>query len=119
MKDFRRLEVWQIAHDLTLKIYAASKRFPREEMFGVTSRLRRSAASIPYNIAEGCGLGTDAAFANALQTAYGSSSELDYQLLLALDLGYLPKDAYSPMYDQVRRVQKMLGALIAKVRGES
>ncbi len=113
MKDFRRLEV---AHDLTLKVYAASRRFPREEIFGVTSQLRRSAASIPYNICEGCGLGTDAAFANALQTSYGSSSELDYQLFLAHELGYLPANVYRPMFDQLQRVQRMLASLIAKVR---
>lgn len=117
MKDFRRLEVWKVSHDLTLKVYTASRRFPREEMFGVTSQLRRSAASIPCNICEGCGLGTDAAFANALQTAYGSSSELDYQLLLAHELGYMPANAYQPMLDQLKRVQRMLAALIAKVRG--
>ncbi len=119
MKNFRSLEVWKLAHELTLRVYAVSQRFPREEIFGLTSQIRRSAASVPYNIAEGCGMGTNAAFANCLQTSYGSSSELDYQLLLARDLGYLPAAGHEPLYERVQQVQRMLGALIRKVRRDS
>ncbi len=74
MKDFRRLKVWESAHELVLKVYAATRRFRREELFGMTSQMRRSSASIPYNIAEGCGMGTDAAFANSLQISFASSA---------------------------------------------
>ncbi len=119
MRDFRQLAVWKVSHDLTLKVYASSRRFPREEVFGLVSQMRRSAASIPYNISEGCGLGTNAAFANSLQIAYGSSSELDYQLQLALDLGYLPNPAYQSLSAHLQQLQKMLWSLLSKVRRAS
>ncbi len=116
MKDFRRLKVWGSAHELVLKVYAATRRFPREELFGMTSQMRRSSASIPYNIAEGCGMGTDAAFANSLQISFASSCELDYQLILARDLGYLSEAGYSPLEARVRDVQRMLNAFLARLR---
>jgi len=88
MKDFRELKVWEKAHQFTLVVYQATTAFPKEELFGLTSQMRRSAASIPTNIAEGCGRGSDDDFRRFLQIAMGSASELKYQLLLAHDLGY-------------------------------
>ena len=86
MKDFRDLKAWERAHPLTLAIYRATRAFPREELYGLTSQLRRGATSVSSNIAEGCGRGSDADFARCLQIAMGSASEVEYQLLLARDL---------------------------------
>jgi four helix bundle protein len=87
MRDFRTLKVWEKAHALVLSVYRATSSFPRDELFGLTSQMRRSAASIPTNIAEGCGANTDAEFARFCQYAVRSSCELEYQLLLSRDLG--------------------------------
>lgn len=119
MKDFRDLKVWQKSHELVLRIYAASRAFPREELYGVTSQMRRAASSVPTNIAEGCGRGTDPDFARFLQTAMGSASETDYLILLARDLGYLPDEEYASLNVSVSEVKRMLTGLMLKVRGSS
>jgi four helix bundle protein len=80
MKDFRTLAVWEKAHHFTLAIYRLSKTFPKEELFGLTSQIRRAAASIPTNIAEGCGRSTDPDFARFLQIAFGSACEVESDL---------------------------------------
>jgi four helix bundle protein len=116
MQDFRNLKVWQKGHALTLAVYRATARFPKEELFGLTSQMRRSAASIPTNLAEGCGRGTDADFGRFLQISMGSACELDYQLLLARDLGYLPEDVHADLFRDVTEIKRMLSALIVKVK---
>jgi four helix bundle protein len=83
MKDFRNLKVWEKAHGPTLAVYKASGRFPRQELFGLTSQMRRCSASIGANIAEGCGKLGNNEFHRYLQIASGSASELDYHFLLA------------------------------------
>jgi len=89
MKDFHELKVWRKAHELTLAVYQVTTGFPREERFGLTSQLRRCSASIPANLAEGCGRSGDAEFARFCSIAMGSASELEYHLLLAKDLNLL------------------------------
>lgn len=89
MRDFRELKVWEKAHCLTLAVYRATTAFPRDEVYGLTSQIRRSCASIPANIAEGCGREGDAELARFLQIAMGSASELEYHLLLTRDLDFL------------------------------
>lgn len=116
MQDFRKLNVWEKAHRLTLRIYGLTGGFPRAEMFGLTSQMRRSSSSVPTNIAEGCGRGTNADLARFLQMAMGSASELEYQLLLARDLSYLPAEAYPGFEADVLEVKRMLAALIGRVR---
>ncbi|WP_092769607.1 four helix bundle protein [Hymenobacter actinosclerus] len=86
MLDYRSLQIWQRSHQLTLQLYGLTKNFPREELFGLVSQMRRAAASIPTNIAEGCGRNSDAELARFLTIASGSASELDYQLLLSHEL---------------------------------
>ncbi len=117
MQDFRKLLVWQKAHSLTLGVYKASANFPKQEMFGLTSQIRRSASSIPTNVAEGCGRGSDADFGRFLQIAMGSASEVDYQLLLAHDLGYLTTVDHGQLGQNVTEVKRMLSALITKLHG--
>jgi four helix bundle protein len=93
VRDFHELKVWQKAHQLTLAIYHVTATLPREELYGLTSQIRRSCSSIPANLAEGCGRSGDADFARFCTIAMGSASELEYHLLLAKDLKLIkPKD---------------------------
>src|SRR5437660_12387062 len=116
MQDFRNLKVWEKAHALTLAVYRASGRFPKHEMFGLTSQLRRATSSVPCNIAEGCGRGGDTEFGRFLPIAMGSASEAEYQLLLARDLGYLPQAEHGALDRELVEVKRMLAALIQKVK---
>lgn len=119
MKDFRDLQVWEKSHRLVLAVYPATKSFPRDELFGLTSQIRRSASSIPANIAEGCGRRTSADFARSLQIAMGSASELEYHLLMSRDLGYLDAATYQQLDAQVVEVKRMLAALIGTLHAGS
>ena len=118
MKDFRDLKVWEKAHSLTLSCYQATKLFPREEIFGLVSQIRRASSSIPANIAEGCGRRGNAELHRFLQIAMGSASELEYHLLLSRDLGYLSVERYQEMQPPIEEVKKMLASLIRKVDSE-
>src|SRR4051812_41600661 len=89
MGDFKKLRVWQRAHALTLSVYQCTRVFPDGERYGLTSQLRRAAASISANIAEGCGRGTDNELARYLRISLGSATELEYHLLLAKDIGLI------------------------------
>jgi four helix bundle protein len=115
VKNFRDLSVWQKAHALTLAIYKVTKKFPRDELFGLSSQMRRSSSSIAANIAEGCGRKTDADFARFLQNGFGSASELEYHLILAHDLGLLNKPEFDELSDAVIEVKKMLAAFLRKL----
>ena len=116
MRDFRELTVWQKAHELTLEVYRVTAHFPSAELYNLTSQIRRACSSIPMNIAEGCGRDGNAEFARFLWIAMGSSSELDYQLVLARDLTYLDPAAYSQLNDRLIEVRRMLNGLIQKVK---
>lgn len=116
MKDFRELNVWKKSHQLTLSIYKATKGFPKDEVFGLTSQTRRASASIPANIAEGCGRSGDVEFGRFLQIAMGSASELDYHLLLAKDLGFINDSGYEELLREVTDVKRMLNAFIQKLK---
>ena len=115
MKDFKELRVWQKAHALTLEIYQATKSFPRDEIYGLISQMRRAAVSVGANIAEGCGRRSDGELTRFLQIARGSASELEYHLLLARDLKLLANDAYQSFEKQLIEVQRMLTSLVAAV----
>ena len=114
MQDFRNLKVWEKAHTLTLDVYKASKSFPREEMYGLTSQVRRASVSIGANIAEGSCRKGDAEFARFLQMAAGSASEVEYHLLLARDLEFLEVADYERLSDEAVEVKRMLASLHAK-----
>lgn len=116
MKDFRQLKIWERSHQLVLAIYKATKAFPKEELYGLTSQIRRSSMSVPTNIAEGCGRNTDADFARFLQIAMGSASETEYQLILAHDLGFLPNDSYEKLHADVEEIKRMLVSFLKTVR---
>jgi|SRR5438270_8845135 len=119
MKDFRTLEVWKKAHALSLAIYKTTANFPAEERFGLTSQIRRCCVSIEANIAEGCGRGGDQDFRRFLFIALGSASELDTELLLSRDLGFLKPASYDQLFAELRSIKAMLSALIRKIGSNS
>ncbi len=116
MQDFRNLRVWQKAHELTLAIYKATRRFPKEEMYGLTSQMRRAAFSIPANLAEGSCRRGDTDFGRFVQIAFGSASELDYYLLLSRDLTLLQSSEYGQLDETLAEVKRMLNSLLQTLR---
>ncbi|HOU15043.1 MAG TPA: four helix bundle protein [Anaerolineae bacterium] len=119
MRDFRTLQVWEKAHRLTLAVYKATVTFPQTELYGLTSQIRRASASIPANIAEGCGRDTETELARFMHIAAGSASELEYHLLLAHDLGFLPSAAYTDLHTNVTEIKRMLTAFTQKLKARS
>ena len=119
MKDFRQLKVWEKSHALALAVYKDTATFPREELYALTSQLRRSASSIPSNIAEGCGRSGDNEFARFCAIAAGSASELEYQLLLARDLKLLDRARYDDLSGQVVEIKRILTVLIRKLTADA
>lgn len=88
MRDYKKYDTWKIAHELVKEIYIISENFPKSELFGLTSQIRRASVSIPTNIAEGCGRSTDKEFARFIEISIGSANETEYLLLLSCDLGF-------------------------------
>jgi len=116
MTDFKGLKVWQKAHQLTLSTYRVTAGFPREEMYGLTSQLRRASSSIGANIAEGCGRRSDGEMCRFLQIARGSASEVEYHFLLARDLHFLNDEDFQTLSRQADELQRMLTGLMRTVR---
>lgn len=116
MKNYRQLNVWSRSHRLTLEIYRATKTFPKDEMFGITSQIRRAATSIPANIAEGCGRDGDAELKRFLNIALGSACELDYFIFLATELGYLKSEEGPKLGGEAFELRRMLGTFIQKLK---
>ena len=118
MTDFKQLKVWRKAHEMTLDTYRVTAAFPREEMYGLTSQLRRAAASIGANIAEGCGRRSDGEMCRFLQIARGSASETEYHFLLARDLHLLTERDFQILTRKSDELQRMLTGLIQSVRSQ-
>jgi four helix bundle protein len=116
VQDFRRLKVWQKGHALTLDVYKATVNFPKEEVYGLASQLRRASSSIPANIAEGCGYRGDTQLVRFMQIAMGSASEVEYHLLLAKDLGFLKYKLYEQLQSATTEVKRMLSSFIATLK---
>ena len=116
MKDFKGLKVWVKAHEVTLAIYEGTRNFPRDEIYGLTSQMRRAAASIAANIAEGCGRRSDPELHRFLQIARGSASELEYHLLLARDLHFMNGADFKRIEAGIVEVQRMLTSLVQRLR---
>ena len=115
MKNFRDLKVWEKAHRLALQVYRITSTFPKDELYGLTSQMRRASTSIPANVAEGCGRGGDAELSRYLRIAMGSASELEYHILLAKDLGLLKHETYQQTNRDTEEVKKMLAAFVGKI----
>lgn len=116
MRDFRRLEVWRWSHALTLDVYGHTRRFPRQEQYGLVAQLRRAMISIPSNLAEGCGHRSEREIARFFQMARASASEVEYQLLLARDLEYFDEPTWRELAERLNSIKRMLAALLRKVR---
>lgn len=112
MKDFHSLKVWERAHKLTLLIYLVTREFPKDETYGLTNQMRRSSSSIPTNIAEGCGRDSQAELIRFFQIPMGSSSELEYQFILAHDLHYLNEKSFLELSIELNELRRMLNTFI-------
>ncbi|OGF64716.1 MAG: four helix bundle protein [Candidatus Fischerbacteria bacterium RBG_13_37_8] len=115
MKTYRELIVWQKAMELVTHIYKLSKSFPKEESFGLTSQMRRSAVSIPANVAEGYGRKSTQDYLRFLNIARSSTYELQTLLEIANNLNYITSDSFSNVFEKSKEIERMLSALIAKI----
>jgi four helix bundle protein len=116
VRDFRKLKVWEKGHRLTLDVYEVTVTFPSEELYGLTSQMRRACAAIPANVAEGCCRGSNADLARFLQIALGSASELENHLLLAQDLAFLKSTDYVRLTREVKELKRMLTSYVKSLK---
>ena len=108
MRDFSKLFIWQKSHKLVMSIYDITNKFPKSEIYGLTSQIRRASSSIPINISEGCGRSSNTDFARFLQIAIGSACEVEYELLLAKDLKYIEDQEYQNLSKEIISIRKMI-----------
>jgi four helix bundle protein len=118
LKSYKELKVWQKAYNLCIEIYKITRAFPKEELYGLTSQIRRAAVSVPSNIAEGYGRKTTPDYLRSLYIAYGSSCELETQILLSGDLGLMKVEALNKLQADLGEVERMLKALIKAVENK-
>jgi four helix bundle protein len=118
MKSFRELIVWEKSHRLALKVYSDTREFPKEELYGLTSHMRRSSASIPASIAGGCGRSRDGELNRSLDIAMGSASELEYLFLLARDLGFLGREEFNERAGEIIEIKRMLASVVQKPKAD-
>ena len=116
MRDFRKLQVWVKAHELTLEIYRVTENFPAIELYGLRAQIRRAAMSMGSNIAEGAGRHTDTDFARFLDIASGSTHEVEYQALLTRDLGYITSEIHLQIDSGANEIKRMLASLTRRLR---
>jgi|SRR5690606_30257384 len=117
MRDFKKYNVWQDSHLLTLKIFKVTNNFPANELYKVVSQMQRAAYSIPSNFAEGCGRGSDKDFDRFIQISLGSAHELEYFIILAKDLDYITELQANEIDNQINNIKKQLFALSKKPKG--
>ncbi|MCX8104700.1 MAG: four helix bundle protein [Ignavibacterium album] len=116
MKTHRDLQVWSDSIDFVTKIYMITNKFPREELFGLTSQMRRAAVSISSNIAEGAARNTKKEFNNFLSFALASASELETQLVISKNLNYLDIESFNMMIEDLNKIQRMIGGLMRTLK---
>ena len=119
LKNYKELKVWQKSYQLCVEIYATTKRFPNDERYGLTSQIRRAAVSVPSNIAEGYGRKTIPEYLRSLYIAYGSNCELETQILLSGDLGYIKEKDTKDLLGKLGEVERMLKALIKSLENKT
>lgn len=118
LRNYKDLKVWQRSYQLCLEIYRITKGFPKEETYSLTSQARRTAVSVPCNIAEGYGRKTTPDYIRCLYIAYGSNCELETQILLSGDLGYIESGKLKKLQDEIGEVERMLKALIKSLENK-
>ena len=116
METHKDLRVWQQSIEMVTSIYLMTKAFPKDELFGLVSQMRRAAVSVPSNIAEGYARGTDREKLHFLRISSGSMSEIETQLMLSLNLGYVSQEAFDELSENVTSVWKQLNALISSLK---
>lgn len=116
VRNFKELQVWQKSHEVAIAAYTLTSSMPRDEIYGLTSQIRRASVSIPANIAEGCGRNGEPELARFLSIAMGSASELEYYCILCSDLKMFKKDDCDALAERVIKVKKMLTALMGKLK---
>jgi len=109
------MQVWHKGHKLALEIYQLTAKFPKEEIYGLSSQIRRAAVSIPTNIAEGCGRGSTKELKQFLRISMGSASEVEYQILLSFELCYMDSETYDKLNSDIQEIKKMLSSYIVKI----
>src|SRR5215469_3456115 len=118
MRNYRDLKVWSKSYALSLELYRISRSFPKEEIYGITSQMRRAAVSIGANLAEGCGRRSNAEMARFVRISMGSACELDHHLSLCKDLGFLHAEDHKCTARDLNEVRKMLSALLDSIETE-
>jgi four helix bundle protein len=119
MRDYRKLRAFELADQLALAIYSCTKSFPKEEMFGLTSQIRRAAVSAPSNIVEGCSKSSQADYARFLEIAYGSVCEVEYQLSVSERLGYLDSQSAKETISLSNETGRVLNGLLRSLKSDS
>ena len=115
MRDYKKYDIWKLSHLLTLEVYKITESFPKEEIFGLTSQIRRASSSIGINIVEGCGRGSDEDFKRFLRNASGSAFEVEYILLLSKDLNYISEDKFLELTPKAEELKMKISKLILKI----
>ena len=118
MRDYKKIIVWEKSYKFGITIYSVTKLFPKEEIYGLTSQLRRAAVSIPSNIAEGSRKSTQKDFRSFLYNAYGSGAEIEVQIMFARDFRYITTEKSQILLSELSEIMKMLNALIQKISEE-
>jgi len=108
MRDFKKYDIWHLSHSLTLEIYKTTSIFPKEELFGITSQIRRAVSSIPTNISEGCGRNSDKEFNQFLNIALGSANETEYLLILSKDLNYIENSVFENLNQKTNEIKSKI-----------
>ncbi|NQY31194.1 MAG: four helix bundle protein [Flavobacteriaceae bacterium] len=116
MRDFKKYDIWKLSHQLTLDVYLVSKSFPKEEIYGIVSQIRRASTSIPTNISEGCGRDSDAEFNRFLTIALGSASEVEYLLILSKDLNYIDSNSFIQLDENINIIKRKIYSLKQKLK---
>ncbi|MDZ7807763.1 MAG: four helix bundle protein [Gracilimonas sp.] len=115
MNKYKNLEIWKRSVALATDVYNVTKSFPNEEKYGITSQIRRCSVSVPSNIAEGAGRGSKKEFKRFLNIAYGSIYELETQLLISINLGYLKTEIHEELSKEIDQIQKMIYSFSKKL----
>ena len=115
MRDFKKYDIWKLSHSFTLKIYDVTKSYPKEEIYGMISQIRRASSSIPTNISEGCGRDSDAEFNRYLTIAVGSASEVEYLIILSKDLNYIDEDSFTELNQEINTIKRKIYTLKQKL----
>ena len=119
MRNFRKYQVWELGHQITLDVYKLTNSFPKDEQYGLTSQMRRASSSVPANIAEGCGRESEVEFKRFLVIANGSAAELEYFLILVKDLNFVSEIDVNDLVGKVDQLKRSLNKLISKINNTS